>query len=125
MRLASLIAFINKEVPFTYYKDNFPVNSPSTSARVKFTGGGGTTDNGIRFPTFQVLVRGEDTREGKQTAEAIAHALYDKLTNIQNVMIDGESISIIRCMNSSPLHIGQDENNNHVYSINFKMTIRP
>lgn len=78
---------------------------------------------GKRQPSFQIRVRGEpnDTAE----TETRAYAIHGSLTNLRNVKIGNDSVVIIRAMTSEPLHIGDDENDRPIYSMNFDCVVRP
>lgn len=69
-------------------------------------------------PTFQVLVRGtRDPRTGYEKALEV----YDALHGFSGgPFVDG-GYWVVKCqgVQSEPVHIGQDENGRHRYSLNF------
>lgn len=100
---------------------------PNEAVMVKQTGGhpvpaGGSL--GYDEPTLQLLVRGtRDPRVG----DALAQSLYDELQGFRGVLDPaGENIYVARCLaaQSAPVHIGTDENERHLYSLNFALHIR-
>lgn len=126
MKIQELIAFIRSLVPGTYFPNTYPIspNAPDKCAVVKLTGGFPTSQwTGKKQPSFQIRVRGEE--RGQSEVEERAYAIHEALTNLQNVKIGNHSVVIIRSMNSTPIHIGDDENNRPIYSMNFDMVIRP
>lgn len=126
MKIQELIAFIRSLVPGTYFPNSYPISekAPDKCAVVKLTGGFPISQwTGKRQPSFQIRVRGEAGGQGE--VEERAYAIHEALTNLRDVRIGNNSIVIIRAMNSVPLHIGEDENNRPIYSMNFDTVIRP
>lgn len=126
MKTDDLRVFINDLVPGTYFNTQFPVgdNIPDKCAVVKITGGFPTNEwTGKKQPSFQIRVRGES--RGEQEVETRAYQIHQALTNLKNVKIGESSIVIIRSMTPVPIHIGQDENNRPIYTMNFDTVIRP
>ncbi|WP_353854808.1 minor capsid protein [Bacillus sp. Bos-x628] len=124
MRVGELIGFIKARVDGTYYANKFPVDSKGTVISVKLTGGFPTSKyTGLKRPSFQLLVRGEP-RDGAG-AEEKAFELYDALTNLTEVQVGDSSIVQMRCTNSTPLYIGDDESDRPIYSLNFDCVERP
>ena len=77
----------------------------------RFLSGGAKTEN--RYPSVQVTVRWNDF----STGYAKARAVYDAL--------DAETISgywNVKGLHSEPLFIGQDENGNYRWTVNFEMS---
>jgi Bacteriophage minor capsid protein len=125
MRVYDLIEFINSLVPHKYFANKFPKETSDACGYVKLTGGFPTRQLGVKQPTFQVVLRGEDSEQGFLNVESKAMEIHKALTNLQEVTIGNSSITIIRSMNSEPLYIGEDEQNRSIYSINFEMVVRP
>jgi hypothetical protein len=125
MKLNPLIDFIESKVPYTYFSNRFPKESPDNCAYVKLTGGFPTRESGVKQPSFQIVVRSGSSQVDWNKSEEIANKIYEELTNLQEVSIGQYSITIIRCMNSNPLYLGSDENDRPLYSINFQMVVRP
>lgn len=124
MRVGELIDFIETKVDGTYYVNKFPVDSKGAAISVKLTGGFPTSKyTGLKRPSFQILVRGE-ARDGAGTEDK-AFELYDALTNVTEVQVGGSSIVQMRCNNSAPLYLGDDESDRPIYSLNFDCVERP
>lgn len=125
MRIQELIAFIRSLVPGLYFPNSFPRSTESrynNGSAVKLTGGFPPSQwTGKTQPSFQVRVRGSDVEE----CEERAYLIHGMLLNLRNVKIGNNSIVIIRSMNSVPLHLGEDENNRTIYSMNFDCVVRP
>jgi len=126
MKIQELISFIRKRVPGSYFPNSFPKSkqTPNNCSAVKLTGGFPSSQwTGKKQPSFQIRVRGNanDTAE----AEERAYEIHESLMNLRNVKIGSSSVVIIRAMNSVPLHIGDDENDRPIYSMNFDCVVRP
>lgn len=122
MRILELITFINSRVNDVYYPNSFPVSAADACVAVRLTGGFPTDQwTGKKQPSFQVLVR--DNHPAK--AEDRAYAIHAALTNLREVAIGSDSVVVIRSNNSVPIHIGDDENNRPIYSMNFDCVVRP
>lgn len=125
MKIQELLSFIRNIIPGLYFPNSFPVSSDKkydNCSAVKLTGGFPPSQwTGKKQPSFQIRVRGSDIEE----CENRAYQIHEKLTNLKNVKIGENSIVIIRSMNSIPLHLGEDENNRTIYSMNFDMVVRP
>ncbi|MEK5298620.1 minor capsid protein [Bacillus sp. FSL R5-0659] len=124
MRIVELINFIKARVDGDYYANKFSIDGTGAEISVKLTGGFPTSKyTGLKRPSFQILVRGE-SRDGAG-AEDKAFELYDALTNLSEVQIGESSIVQIRCNNSAPLYLGDDESDRPIYSLNFDCVERP
>ena|SRR5690625_374695 len=126
MKIQELISFIRGLVPGTYFPNSFPVSeeAPDKCSVVRLTGGFPTSQwTGKRQPSFQIRVRGE--AQGQSEVEERAYEIHGALTNLRDVKIGNNSIVVIRAMTPVPVHIGDDENNRPIYSMNFDTVIRP
>ena len=125
MTIDELKTFVHGLYPYTYYPNKFPTGAKDKCVAIKLTGGFPTDQwTGKRQPSFQVLVRGDATRDGLYGAEGVANAIKSELTNLSEITIGSDSVVIIRCMNSDPLYVGDDENDRPIYSLNFDMVVR-
>lgn len=93
-------------------------DKPRDAVMLKSTGG---DEPEVKHPfdtrRFQVLVRGgTDPRPAKARAEAIYDALHGLL---HEELGDGTYIVAIGGVQAGPIHIGTDDNNRHMYSLNF------
>lgn len=126
MRIQELKLFIESLVPGAYYPNSFPVSkeAPDRCSVVKLTGGFPTNQwTGKKQPSFQIRVRGK-MNEPDETEER-AYEIHNALENLRDVKIGNHSIVIIRAMTPIPYHIGNDENNRPIYTMNFDTVIRP
>ena len=126
MKILELITFVKARVPGVYYPNAFPISTSTANecSVVKLTGGFPPSQwTGKKQPSFQILVRGKPA--GTAEVEYRAYAIHSALTNINNVTIGGDSVVIIRALNSVPIFIGNDENGRPIYSMNFDCVIRP
>lgn len=125
MKIGELVEFIKLRVSYTYFKNRIPKEAPDNSASVRFSGGFPTRETGIRQPSFQIIVRSGSSKVDFSKSEEIANQIFDSLTNLSEVVIGGDSIVIIRSMNSTPIFLGCDANDRPIYSLNFEMVVRP
>ena len=125
MRINELKSFIASRVDYVWFPNKFPPTGPDRCGYVRLTGGFPTNDLGKKQPSWQVMLRAEGSGAGAAEVEAKANEIYAALTNLRDVTIGEDSIVIIRCMNSEPLYLGDDENGRPLYSINFNAVVRP
>lgn len=125
--VAGLVAFDEAGVGGNCFVNRLP-SAPHLAVMIKQTGGNFLPDGkalGYDEPTLQVLVRGtKDPRSGA----ALAQALYDHYHGLHAVTLDpaGEAVRLIDCssLQSGPEHIGTDENDRHMYSLNLALHVR-
>ena len=99
-------------------------SSPDEAIMIESTGGV-ESDNklGYDMPTVRILVRGGlDPREPKQ----LAIDIYNDLHGFSNDRLINEGIFVVGVfgIQSGAASIGQDDNNRHRFSINFRFRIR-
>lgn len=101
---------------------------PNVAVMIKQTGGQYLPDGkalGYDEPTLQLLVRGT---KDPRTGAALAQSLYDALHGLYGVTLDpsGDPVRLIDCtsLQSAPAHIGTDENDRHLYSLNLALHVR-
>lgn len=124
MRILELINWIKGRVSYTYYPNRFPPNAVDDCAVVVLHAGEAASEwTGKRIPHFQVLVRGKPNDHAG--AEAKANEIFDALINQAHVQIGSDHVVQIQAMGSAPFYIGEDENYRPVYSMNFRVIIRP
>ena len=78
---------------------------------------------GYDMPTVRMLVRGGlDPREPKQ----LALDIYNGLHGFSNGELVNDGIFVVGAfgVQSGPVNIGQDDNNRHRFSINFRFRVR-
>lgn len=97
--------------------------SPNEAIAIFPSGGSiaqGTRQSRVGSPAVQILVRGD---QDPRTAEDRAQLIYDLLEGFHaaSFVADGYHIVDCRGAQSAPVHIGQDENSRHRYSLNFQL----
>ncbi len=116
MFVIDLINYLNANVPFTYYPNKFPAKGADDSASVKLTGGGSPEYiEQIKNPTFQILVRAEHP----SNAEAKANELFAFLNGKTHFQVGSVKVAYCRANQSTPIFIGEDDNERSIYSLNF------
>jgi len=121
-----LVAFDEAGTAGNCFLNNLPAQ-PNLAVMIKQTGGnpveaGGSI--GYDEPTLQLLVRSSrDPRPGA----LLAQSLYDEMVGLRGVLDPaGENLTLVRCLaaQSAPVHVGTDENERHLYSINLALHVR-
>lgn len=126
MKTLELLNYIRGLAPGRYVGNSFPkaASFPDECATVSLTGGFPTDQwTGKKQPTFQIQVR--DAIGRIAYAEERAYILHDLLANRREVTIGTSHVVIIRAMNSTPIYIGEDENDRPIYTMNFECVVRP
>jgi len=84
------------------------------------SGADGSRQSRLGQPTIQILVRGD---RDPRTSEDRAQLIYDLLEGFHAASFVAGGYHIVDCrgMQSSPVHIGIDENLRHRYSLNFSL----
>ena len=99
-------------------------SSPDEAIMIESTGGTEMDSLlGYDMPTRRILVRGgQDPREPKQLAKGI----YNDLHGFSNDRLIEGGIFVVGAhgIQSGPVNVGQDDNNRHRFSINFRFRIR-
>ena len=99
-------------------------SSPDEAIFIESTGGPEMdTLLGYDMETRRILVRGgQDPRDPKQLAKDI----YNDLHGFSNDTLVTDGIFVVGAhgIQSGPVNIGQDDNNRHRFSINFRFRIR-
>ena len=103
--------------PSTIFIDLFPETQNTISIR-QYSGQQGDSKLRYDMPNIQLLVRGSlDPIATRQIALSIFRALHGFHHN--SFVTNGFYIVSCFNLNSGPLYINQDENGNHMYSLNF------
>lgn len=99
-------------------------DSPHECIMIRTTGGG-AADGKIAtdYPSVQIIVRGTEYPSG---AEARAQAIYDLLHGFHAATFKAGGAYIVNCTGaqSGPVHIGQDSNRRHEFSLNFRLAVK-
>lgn len=123
IRIADLVVYVNSLVPYTYFAYTFPATAPDASAVVLLGAGQATDELGIERPSIQILVRSDI--QDLESAETKASELFEALKYKRDFMIGDASIVELYNTQSAPLYTGYDENERHLFSLNFMATVRP
>ncbi len=98
--------------------------SPHECIMIRATGGG-AADGKIAtdYPSVQIIVRGT---ENPRRAEALAQSIYDLLHGFHAASLKSGGAYIVNCTGaqSGPVHIGQDSNRRHEFSLNFRLAVK-
>ncbi|MDP5274352.1 minor capsid protein [Chengkuizengella axinellae] len=120
--IESLTEYLENEVTYNYFVNDFPSNSPDSSAFLRFEGGFTPSKwTSFKRPSFQAIVRG-GKNEGKET-EQKANEIYQFFHQRKEFEIEGYRIVICLADQSIPFPIGTDENHRPLYSVNFTLTL--
>ncbi len=113
---------------YSFIVDGWEGTDPTESVLIKQTGGDVAHWFDRIDPTVQVLVRSNSKVTAKQTADAI----FDELRNRFGLILPAVTVGSITYPElttaqispiQNPGYIGTDENKNHMYSVNFIITI--
>jgi hypothetical protein len=116
VKVEEMIAFINENVPFDYYGNEFP-KAANDNCGVVRVDGGGTPDLytvGLKNPSVQVIIRHRKAID----AETISQDVWNLFHAKEHYDVGNTKVYISMCDQSEPLYIGKDENNRTIYSIN-------
>lgn len=122
MRILDLINVIKSGVPgVTIYPNVFPVGGADDCVVVRLTGGAAPDDMlPISRPSIQVIVRAKNP----STAEININAIYAFLNRKEQFDIGTVRAVYCLALNSSPIYLGEDENERTLYSANFIFTTK-
>lgn len=124
MRIQDLITYVRSLVEFAYYPNVFPPTADDECAVITIHAGMPQDQyTGLKYPSFQILVRGKP--RDFQNTEARAYEIFEAIANKKNQQIGADSVVIIKPQGSAPFFIGVDENDRPIYSMNFDTVIRP
>nr|WP_243237251.1 minor capsid protein [Heliobacterium chlorum] len=105
-------------VDYPLYANLFPATADSDCAVVKLTGGGSVNERAnIAKPTFQILLRGQDSA----AADAKAWDFYRFLNNKRDFNVDDTHVIFCTAQQAAPLFLGSDDNERVLYSLNFQL----
>lgn len=114
--------FLAESLPYKYYANEFPSNSPDAAAFVRLTGGLAPSSWGPRKqPSVQIVVRGNQN-DAVQT-EALADNIYAFLHQKKEFYIGQSLIRFCTADQSSPIYAGRDGNARLLYSLNFTLVV--
>ncbi|NBI30776.1 minor capsid protein [Chengkuizengella marina] len=120
--IESLAEYLENEVIYNYFVNDFPINSPDQTAYLRFDGGYASSEwTSLKRPSFQVIIRG-GKNEGKET-EQKANEIFQFFHQRKEFEIEGYRIVICLADQSVPFFIGKDENDRPLYSVNFSLTM--
>lgn len=94
-----------------------------------FGSGGFGSDNDlpIRFPSFQIVVKGKNAKtkpSEMSITEDLAMSLINALDQRTNYTIGGNTVYYSRSQQSSPIPLGLDINDHPIFSTNFNFKLQ-
>lgn len=121
MNLEAVIGFIQKQVPFKYYTNEFPKTDNGDCGFVRFNDGEPPDLYlvGLITPSLQIVIRHESGKE----AEKIATELWQLFHAKEHYKIEDNYVHISMCDQSTPVYVGRDNNDRTIYSINVTMKV--
>lgn len=118
MRLIQLVAFITSVMDKQVYPLEFPYNSNSEDVLVVDIING-TITGSVTEMNIQIMTRSSHPA----TAEELANTVISTLHNKTNLIWDGIQIILIQAKNPNPFFNGQDQNNNYIYTTDFRILV--
>lgn len=118
MTLIQLVNFMKATLNTPVYPLQFPVNSTDENIVVVDIINGDIKGS-VRDINIQLMYKSKHP----STAEALANAHVDTLHNLTNKVQDGWQIILIQCASPNPFLNGQDENNNYIYTVDYRLLV--
>ncbi|MDF9638791.1 minor capsid protein [Bacillus cereus] len=120
--MVSVIDLVNflkaNKVGGEIYPLAFPVNSPDACSTVLFVSGT-PTRGGVGKVYVQIMTRDVHPAKAEKTANDF-RSFLEKRTDF---LLSDLQVIVIECQNFAPLYLGQDENNRHLFSLNYTFTM--
>ncbi|AZS17392.1 minor capsid protein [Paenibacillus lutimineralis] len=114
--------FLLQSIPYKYYANDFPPDSPDEAAWVRLTGGYAPSEWSPRkLPSVQIVVRGHQSK-AVQTEE-IADQIYKFLHQKREFHVASHLVRFCKADQSSPIYAGRDDNGRVIYSLNFTLVV--
>lgn len=110
------MGFIANFTSKTVYPLEFPYNSKLEDVLVVDIINGVITGS-VTEMNIQIMTRSSHP----SVAEEMANILIDTLHDQTNLTWDGTQIILIKAKNPNPFYNGQDENNNYIYTTDFRL----
>ncbi|PEM65336.1 hypothetical protein CN613_25680 [Bacillus pseudomycoides] len=120
--MVSIIDLVNymkqEQVGGTIFPLSFPVNSPDACSTVNFVSGT-PTRGGVGKVYLQVMTR--DVHPAK--AEKSSNDIRSFLEKRTDFLLSDIQVIMVECQNFAPLYLGTDENNRHLFTLNYTLTM--
>lgn len=116
MRLIQLVEFVENFTGYKTYPLEFPYNIDSEDVLVVDIING-TLNSSVTEMNVQIMTRSSHP----STAEELSNIIITKLHNETNILWQGEQIMLIQAKNPNPFFNGFDENNNYIYTADFRI----
>jgi hypothetical protein len=116
MKLQDVISFIQANVPFRYYANDFPKTEHEDCGFVRVESGSPPDKYilGLKSPSIQVVIRHERGREAERISQEVWKLFHGK----EHFMIGGTKVYFSSCDQSEPIFLDRDKNGRTIYSIN-------
>lgn len=108
----------NEKVGGVIYPLSFPVNSPDACSTVNFVSGT-PTRGGVGKVYLQVMTR--DVHPAK--AEKASNDIRSFLEKRTDFLLSDMQVILVECQNFAPFYLGMDENNRHLFTLNYTLTM--
>lgn len=119
MRLVQVVGFISSVTGYTAYPIEFPLNTKREDILVVDIINGNQKGGSVTELNIQIMTRSNHP----STAEELANTLLEALHNQTKNNWDGWQIILIQANNPNPFFNGKDENNNYIYTCDFRLLI--
>lgn len=116
MIVKDVIEYVQSNIPFKYYANEFPKNENKDCGIVRIEGGSAPSVyiDGLKSPTIQIIVRHESGND----AERISKTIWNLFHNKAHYSIGNTKVYFSWCEQSEPIYLSKDNNGRTLYSIN-------
>ena len=118
MTLIQLVGFIADITGKSSYPLEFPYNTKTEDVLVVDIING-TINGSVTELNIQIMTRSAHPSNGEELANTVISALHSKT----NLTWDGTQIILIQAKNPNPFFNGLDDNNNYLYTTDFRLLI--
>lgn len=116
MKVQDVISFVQSNVPFQYYANDFPKTDNEDCGFVRVEAGNPPDIYilGLKSPSVQIVVRHEKGSEAERISQAIWKLFHGK----EHFTVGASKIQFSSCDQSEPIFLDRDKNGRAIYSIN-------
>jgi len=118
LRLIQLVAFISDITGLPVYPLEFPYNTTVEDVLVLDIING-SINSSITELNIQLMTRSSHPSK----AEELSNTIITTLHNVTNRTWDGWQIILIQAKNPNPFYNGQDDNNNYIYTTDYRLLL--
>ncbi|WP_243237461.1 minor capsid protein [Heliobacterium chlorum] len=115
--MAELIAVLQQTVPLKYFANSFPAMGDDCAVVRLTSGGRSSVKANLNRPSLQILIRASDPA----MTEANATELYQSFNGKRDFDVGATHVIFCAAQQSSPLFLGQDDNDRSIYALNFSL----